>query len=344
MAVHVIKTLQEAAQAEIDSGMYSRLLQEAASTTDFPAIMANTLYKVMLKSYQEYPATWTNIVSETSNLKDFKEQTRTRFSESDNLLEVGEHGEYKDSSLQDEKVRYAPKKYGRMFGVSWEALINDDMAEIKKQPQRFGRSAARTIDKDIWDHIRSNPTIYDGTALFTAGHGNAAGSGTMTTTLTESALVDAYKAMIGQTDLKGYPIRIVPKFLVCSPLKEIHVWKLLNTVNGALPTSGTNTNPDPIAGAQIHNQPTVRNFFAGKLVPIFVPWFDAEEWYLIADPGQYDTIEVGFLNGKKDPDLFVQDGNLGTAFERDQIRYKVRIVWGKAILDYRTFYCGYKNT
>jgi hypothetical protein len=343
MSVHVIKSLQEAAQAELDSGMYSRLLQEAASTTDFPAIMANTLYKVMLKSYQEYPSTWTQIVSETSSLKDFKEQTRTRFSESDNLLEVGEHGEYKDSSLQDEKVKYAPKKYGRMFGVSWEALINDDMAEIKKQPQRFGRSAARTIDYDIWSFIRSNPTIYDGTNLFTTGHGNASASGSMNSALSEAALAIGFNAMISQTDLKGYPIRIVPKFLVCSPLQEIKVWKMFNTVNNALPVSGVGT--DTMSGqSSMLFQPTIKNFFQGKLAPIFVPWFDENEWYLVGDPGQYDTLEVGFLNGKKEPDLFVQDGNLGTAFERDQIRYKVRIVWGKGLLDYRPWYCGYKAT
>jgi len=341
MSVHVIKSLQEAAQAELDSGMYSRLLQEAASTADFPAIMANTLYKVMLKSYQEYPSTWTQIVSETSSLKDFKEQTRTRFSESDNLLEVGEHGEYKDSSLQDEKVKYAPKKYGRMFGVSWEALINDDMAEIKKQPQRFGRSAARTIDYDIWTHVRSNPTIYDGTALFTTAHANFS-SGSMNAVLSEATLATAFNSMIMQTDLKGYPIRIVPKFLVCSPQQEIKVWKMMNTVNQAIPTSGVAT--DPLSGTTQAVQPTSKNFFQGKLTPIFVPWLDAAEWYLVADPGQWDTIEVGFLNGKKEPDLFVQDGNLGTAFERDQIRYKVRIVWGKGLLDYRTWYCGYAAT
>ena len=338
MGVHVIKSLQEAAQAELDSGMYSRLLQEAASTTDFPAIMANTLYKVMLKSYTEYPSTWTNVVSETSNLKDFKEQTRTRFSESDNLLEVGEHGEYKDSSLQDEKVRYAPKKFGRMFGVSWEALINDDMAEIKKQPQRFGRAAARTIDYDIWNFIRGNPTIYDGVALFSnASHANA--PATMNVALSEAALQTAYNAMIGQTDLKGYPIRIVPKFLVCSPQQEIKVWKLLNP--GVLPTTGVAV--DTLTGTTQAVQPTSRNFFAGKLQPLFVPWLNASEWYLVADPAQYDTIEVGFLNGKKEPDLFVQDGNLGTTFERDQIRYKVRIVWGKGLTDYRTWYCGYDS-
>lgn len=341
MSVHVIKSLQEAAQAELDSGMYSKLLQEAASTTDFPAIMANTLYKVMLKSYQEYPSTWTQIVSETSSLKDFKEQTRTRFSESDNLLEVGEHGEYKDSSLQDEKVKYAPKKYGRMFGVSWEALINDDMAEIKKQPQRFGRSAARTIDYDIWSFIRSNPTIYDGTALFTSGHLNASASGSMNVALSEAALATAFNAMIKQTDLKGYPIRIVPKFLVCSPLKEVQVWKMFNTVNQALPMTGTGSTADVLSGVTQVTQPTAKNFFQGKLQPIFVPWLDENEWYLVADPGQWDTLEVGFLNGKKEPDLFVQDGNLGNAFERDEIRYKVRIVWGKGLLDYRTWYCGY---
>lgn len=337
MGVHVIKSLQEAARIELANGVHSRLLQEAASTADFPAMLANTMYKLMLKKFTEYPATWTNLVSDTTNLKDFKEQQRNRLSESDNLLSVEEHGEYKDSSLIDEKIRFSPKKFGRIFGVSWETLVNDDMQEIKKQPERFGRSAARSVDYDVWSYIRSNPVIYDGKNLFeTATHLNKPASNTE---LSEAALATAYSAMASQKDLKGYAIRTTPKFLFCSPVQEIKVWKLLNTLQGALPTSGQTT--DPLSGTTIAYSPTSRNFFAGRLTPIFVPWFDEKEWYLTADGGQFDTMEVGFLNGKKEPDLFVQDGNLGTAFERDEIRYKVRMVWGKVALDYRTFYMGY---
>jgi hypothetical protein len=164
----------------------------------------------------------------------------------------------------------------------------------------------------------------------------------MNVSLSEAALATAYNAMLNQSDLKGYPIKITPKYLIVSPQNEIKVWKLLNTVQGAIPTSGVAT--DTLSGTTQAVQPTAKNFFAGKLTPVFVPWLTATEWYLVGDPSQFDTVEVGFLNGKKEPDLFVQDGNLGTAFERDQIRYKVRIVWGKAILDYRPFYCGYSAT
>lgn len=337
MGVHVIKSLQEAAQIELDNGVHSRLLQEAASTADFPAMLANTMYKLMLKKFTEYPATWTNLVSDTTNLKDFKEQQRNRLSESDNLLSVEEHGEYKDSSLIDEKIRFSPKKFGRIFGVSWETLVNDDMQEIKKQPERFGRSAARSVDYDVWSYFRSNPVIYDGKNLFDSNtHKNYPGSNVV---LSEAALAVGYAAMTSQKDLKGYNIRITPKYLFCSPAQEIKVWKLLNTIQGAIPTSGQSA--DPLSGTTIAYSPTARNFFAGKLIPVFVPWFDENEWYLSADPGQYDTMEVGFLNGKKEPDLFVQDGNLGTAFERDEIRYKVRMVWGRCALDFRTAYAGY---
>ena len=212
MAVHVIRSLQEAAQIELANGVHSRLLQEAASTADFPAMLANTMYKLMLKKFTEYPATWTNLVSDTTNLKDFKEQQRNRLSESDNLLSVEEHGEYKDSSLIDEKVRFSPKKFGRIFGVSWETLINDDMQEIKKQPERFGRSAARSVDYDVWSYFRSNPVIYDGKNLFDATHFNT-GSNSL---LSETALATAYAAMTTQKDLKGYVIRITPKYLFAS--------------------------------------------------------------------------------------------------------------------------------
>ena len=49
-------------------------------------------------------------------------------------------------------------------------------------------------------------------------------------------------------------------------------------------------------------------------------------------------IEIGFLDGNEEPELFVQDNpTSGSVFTNDQITYKIRHIYGGAVIDYRAF-------
>lgn len=66
---------------------------------------------------------------------------------------------------------------------------------------------------------------------------------------------------------------------------------------------------------------------------------DATDWYLIADKAWIDMLEIGFIDGKEDPTVLVQDApGVGAVFTRDRITYKVRHEYGGAVIDYRGFY------
>jgi hypothetical protein len=67
-------------------------------------------------------------------------------------------------------------------------------------------------------------------------------------------------------------------------------------------------------------------------------WTDATRWFLVADPGLVPTIEVGFLNGKQEPELLTLAENTGSAFSADKIVMKARFVYGAAALDHRGLY------
>lgn len=346
--------LQEAALLSLEGGSNSQLLMEAAASGDFPELMRNTMYKTALKSYVEFPQTWRNIVSEVSNLKDFRANYRTRMSEAEDLEEVKEYGEYRDSDLLDEDLNFRLYKFGRRFSVSWETLVNDDTGKIKKQSERFGKRAAKHLDQAVWTMVTNHTTnIYDGTALFTTAHANMLGTAvTKTNALNEQNLINAFAAFRQQTDMRGEQIDIVPRFLAVSPMQEPLAWKLLkgnfmplipdiaqDSLGGQNPNKYVSLQPGAAgtttAGAA--NQP---NFFQGRLTPLIVPWLGNGEWYLIGDPKMHDTIEVGFLNGKQEPEILIQDGVYGTAFSHDKIQYRVKMVYGKVILDYKTFYKG----
>src|SRR5690606_25034086 len=85
---------------------------------------------------------------------------------------------------------------------------------------------------------------------------------------------------------------------------------------------------------------TEPNMFQGRYQVIVVDdWSDATDWYAFADPQSTPILEAGFLNGREEPELFVQDQpTVGSTFTSDKIPYNIRHIWGFGILDHRGAY------
>jgi hypothetical protein len=65
---------------------------------------------------------------------------------------------------------------------------------------------------------------------------------------------------------------------------------------------------------------------------------DETNYYLSAKPSDVEGIEIGFLNGREDPEILIQDQpTVDNVFIYDQIRYKVRHEYGGAVVDFRAF-------
>lgn len=81
---------------------------------------------------------------------------------------------------------------------------------------------------------------------------------------------------------------------------------------------------------------TIRDSFD----PIVSPYLRGDEnnYYLSAKPEDVEGIEIGFLGGKQEPEILVQDQpTVGNVFVYDTIRYKVRHEYGGAVVNYRAF-------
>ena len=306
-------------------------LQESASTSDFPLLLANVLNKSLQRAYRVVPDQWRQIVTIDPNIPDFKPKQITRLSEADDLEEIlGEPGEYKDSKLVEAKESYTLSIFGRTFSITWKTIINDDMSALTKQPDKFGRSAARLLNNLVFGTLETNPVMGDGNELFSTAHGNL-GTGR----LSEANICKAVSAMKNQTDDNGKRIYVEPKFIIVPTVSVVMEWqlrKLLNTVNE--PGSGNN------------DINTLREL---NLVPIYCPWLtNAYAWYLISDPAVIDTIEVGFLRGVgESPQLFLKDpgwttigGAAVSPFQMDDspIQYKVRHIAQSKPIDWRGMY------
>jgi hypothetical protein len=141
----------------------------------------------------------------------------------------------------------------------------------------------------------------------------------------------------GATDPLG-PLNLPATLIVPSWLEEranrivapsaAYAYGLDNTAGTAAQNPDVDLSIDPHA-------------FAGRGMQVLVNDFltDQTDWFAVADANKVATLVVGFLNGREDPELFVQDAaTVGSVFNADKISYKIRLVFGISTLDHRSFY------
>jgi len=287
--------------------------RESLDSTSFANVLGNSITRRMVAEYRNdnrYNA-WRPLVN-TVPVNDFRTQERTRFGGYGDLPAVAEGGAYDPlTSPTDEKATYGVTKRGGTENVTIEMIKNDDVGAIRMIPVKLGRSAARTLGKFVFDFYRTNPTVYDSIAFFHASHNNLA-----STALSAAELAIHRLLMLKQSELSSADrIGIGPKFLIVP-------WDLQQT---AVDLFNRNTNLDK----------TFVQDMSLTIVPAWY-WTDTNDWLTAADPSDIDGIEIGFLDGREDPEIFVQDNpSVGSLFSHDQITWKIRHVYGGNVKDFR---------
>jgi hypothetical protein len=303
-------------------------LRESLSSTSFDQALGDSITRRMLQYYAapEF-ANW-KLVARTTTLNDFRTQRRIRFGGYGNLPIVAQGQAYVGmTSPTDEEATYAPAKRGGTESVTLEAIRNDDVQAIRDIPMRIGRAAAQTLYEFVWDFLATNAAIYDAVALAAAGHGN----NIVTTALSASNISTLRLRMKNQTDMSNAKrLGLRAKYLVVPNDLEELAFQITTALRAV---------PDANLAAQA--EPSAPNFLSQKVrleVVVVDYWTDTNNYWLTSGPDQTPMIEVGFLDGNENPELFVQDmPNVGSMFNSDQLTWKVRHIYGGAVVDFRGF-------
>lgn len=307
-------------------------LKESGSSSDFPNLLANTMYKKLLARFQGFPSPWRQYVA-ISDLADFKANDRVILSEAPDLLEVEEDGNYQDAKFSDAKYQIQAKTYGRTFKVTRKAIINDDLNGILAMPQYFGRASVRTLVKAILTVFKGGVNAYDGSKLFALRSGAAANY------IVDTALANSAAGMQAVADCmvkiakatepdSGEIMGLRGKYLLTGTTLAPIAQQLIKSAQ-ILPIS--------TAGGGTYNP-------INTLIPIEEPLIDiaigTAWWAVLADPLDAPVIEVGFLNGKAEPDLLVKRAEMISlsggvedpyGFDFDDMDFKVRHDWAIAL-------------
>ena len=285
------------------------------STSDFPSILQNVAYKALMKGYSEVDETF-DLWTSKGTLSDFRPAYRVDSGLFPALDTVPEGGEYRYGTTTDSGTMVALATYGKMFAITRQAIVNDDLDYFNKIPAKMGRAAKRTIGNLVYAIVNTNPLMQDGAALFSSAHGNLAGSAAAPSAATIGA---ARSAMARQKDDAGLTtgVGIRPKFILVGP-------ELLDSTNTVLRAEYLPGDPG--------FQP---NYVRGAVEPISDGRLNASSWFLAADPALTDTIEVSYLDGNEEPYLDEKQG-----WNVDGVEYKVRIDAGVKALHWRGLYKG----
>lgn len=303
---------------------FERML-EALSSTSFSNVLGSSMHRTLVADYNAAGGAYSDWgrgwLCEVNPVFDFRSQERTRFGGYGNLSAVLQGAPYGAmTSPTDEKATYAVGKYGGTETITFEMIKNDDVGAVRRIPRNMARAAARTLYEFVHNLYATNPTLdTDSVALFHADHG----SNLTTSALSTSTFTAARLAMGKQTEkssLKRLGL-VLRHLMVPMDLEETAVNLFRRTTEN---DAKFIINP---------GQP---------MIHVVTHLTDATDWFACAGVDQTPQIEIGFLDGKEEPEIFVADNpQSGSLFTNDKIDFKIRHIYGGDVLDFRGFYGGY---
>jgi hypothetical protein len=185
------------------------------------------------------------------------------------------------------------KTYGKMFAVTRQDIINDDLGALTALPTRIGRGGALKLNDVFWTAFMNNSTF------FASGNNNYLSGAT--TAFGIDSLTSAEQKFFEQTDVDGKPLAVAPRILLVPPA--------LNTLAAQAMKATEVRDPS--------NKAPTANPHAGKFNVVMSAYlsnsaysgYSAKKWYLLADPMDLSAIEVAFLNGVETPTVESADAD-----------------------------------
>ncbi|MCW2366586.1 hypothetical protein M2341_002033 [Sphingobium sp. B7D2B] len=285
------------------------------STSDFSALMGETLRRRLRMAYEENQPTYRIWARRAPNAPDFRKVDVVQMSAMPELLRTNEAGEFKYGTASDGKTSYGLLTYGRIIGVSRQLLVNDDLRALERITVGYAAAAARLENRTVYAQLTSNPAMNDGTPLFHADHGNLAGSGGA---ISETTLGAGRTRMRLQKGMQKEELNLAPAYLIAPATQEQKAYQY--TSAQYVPAKAADTN-EFRAGGRTSVEPVIDAVLDGV---------STTAWYLAASNTAVDTIEYTYLDGAEGVQLSSRPG-----FTVDGMEFKASLDFAASTIDWR---------
>jgi hypothetical protein len=242
----------------------------------------------------------------------------------DKLTKMAEHQEWEYGDMKDVKQSIQGYFHGLKYGLSIQAIVNDDLNELTRAFAAWGEAANATVGDTVHALLTVSNTTYgqtmdeDSVACFNAAshfnYASGAGAPSITT------LGAARKAMMTQADPNGRTVGIRPKFIIHGPTLAPTVWTLVTAttlIDGTATAAQGNLNWAQGLGLVSIEEYRMDSFFTTA-------------WILAA---ARRTVEVSGVGGPLAPRV-----ERSMISNIPGITYEMSMPFGAAILDWRGLY------
>lgn len=305
---------------------YGELARQRASvgmsSANLPSIFLDATNIMVMDGYEMYAPTYRQIAGR-ADFKDFREHNFVSLSSLQTLRKVGENGEIKRGVVRDRKTGMTCSRYGLIYQIPFEAIVNDTLDVLAEIPSEFVDIATETESDIAWAPLLNNEVYADdGVDFFHADHANIGATTERPngdTMAEHQRLMLAQRAKGARAGEQGRRVRLAPRFMVTGTKLFGDAQKALD--NGLFAASLANVVPQAL-----------RDIYAP---PICEPRFDDVEsglmWLSVADPSRRcPPIKYGFLRGIEAPQLTSREG-----FEVSGLEIKCEHTFGAGLYDYR---------
>jgi hypothetical protein len=330
--------------AEAEAMVARGSLREAMHSDDLPILLAGTTDIRIRDAYKAVEQPWKQFVrSESfSNFREHKiigdmeiliDDEQGGAAQSGRFPMVPEGHGYDEARASEYYEVAQLATYGATFSLPRQMIINDDTRSLARIPQLLGRAMARTLNWHVAQVLEANasttvsgPTCVDGYNLFgTSNHANMVSDALPLSAAAVEAQMVLFGAQETPEGITMDELGIQPKYLIVPSALRLTAQKIV--ADAAL-----------IAGTDTVIQ-TSQNILT-NLVPVSIPNLSSDvDWYLAADPADYDTIEVAYLNGREEPEVFTQALDSAQFSDADGQLYKIRHDWDV----YPAAYCAMRK-
>jgi len=284
------------------------------TTSDFPLLLQSAGERLLMAQYEAAQSPIKQRVCRSTTMSDFRKAQKIKVGDIDTLAPLNEAGEIKATTRGEAGESYGLSTFARIFALSRNAVINDDLSGLADWSRAAGRAAAETENQIIVNLLLSNPKVgEDNVALFHAAHANLAAAGSA---LSVDSLSDARKALRKQKAFGNkLPAGVQPAFLLVGPELETEGEQILAALAAA---TTSDVNP-----------------FSGRLELLVEPRIEDASWYVFASPNNAAVMEWAHLSSAPGPQIAYREGfeTLGTDF-------RVHLDFGAGVIDFRG---AYKN-
>jgi hypothetical protein len=256
--------------------------------SDFPGILENVANKEVLRGYSAQPEAYTKL-ARIGSLPDFKIANRSGISSAPSLLPNAPLQEVETITLSDRGQNMQLSTFAARAGISRQAIINDDLGEFGRMLVKLGEGAKRTVGDQfanvMTQHADGQMIDEGGARIFDAARMNT-GTGSVPSTASFSQF---RSLMATQTDVGGATnLNIRPRYIYC-PV----------TLEGAALVVAQSENE--VGASRTMTTPNIEKGRWEVVTDARLDAVSATRYYGMADPNQYDTVEVAFLDGRDEP-------------------------------------------